>query len=400
MQSARQPFRPVDFKTRFPALDGIRAMAVTLVFALHFGGGGTNGGIALKVMNAIRIRGGIGVDIFFVLSGFLITGILFDTRHDSQYFKRFFARRSVRIFPIVYLLFAVLAVLTPILGYGWHWQQGLFLVYMGNFFANAHSDYYLLLSTKHPMAQASLGHLWSLCVEEQFYLVWPIVVWAIRDRVKLLWTSVALCVLTLVLRFVMVAVLPIQVANVWLYLSLPFRLDDLVMGAVLALWLRGPAADAVQRTMKWIFLAGLAGTLLSFHFSPDPASTWAMTGQMTLIGIGSMGLIGITLRPESWAFKIFNIRLLRVLGKYSYGFYVWHLVWARAWVVLLVYLTTRLHSTVIGGLIALTLTYMTTFLVAKACYDLYEVRFLKLKYKFEYDSERKTHHTAFAVDGN
>ena len=318
MPSARQPFSSINFKTRFPALDGIRAMAVTLVFALHFGGGGTNGGITLKAMNAIRNRGGIGVDIFFVLSGFLITGILFDTRNDSQYFKRFFARRSVRIFPIVYLLFAVLAVLTPIVGYRWHWQQGFFLIYVGNFFANAQSAYYLLLSTKHPLAQASLGHLWSLCVEEQFYLVWPIVVWAIRDRVKLLWTSVVLCILTLILRFVMVEVLPIQVANVWLYLSLPFRLDDLLMGAVLALLLRGPAADAVQRSMKWIFLAGLAGTLLSFHFSPDPASKWAMTGQMTLIGIGSIGLIGITLRPASWAFKIFNIRPLRMLGKYSY----------------------------------------------------------------------------------
>jgi peptidoglycan/LPS O-acetylase OafA/YrhL len=121
---------------------------------------------------------------------------------------------------------------------------------------------------------------------------------------------------------------------------------------------------------------------------------------MTLIGIGSMGLIGTTLRPASWAFKIFSLRPLKVLGKYSYGFYVWHIVWGRAWVGVLIYMTARFHSTAIGGLISLTLTFLTTFLVAKLCYDLYEVRFLKWKYKFEYDSELQTHQTAFAADGN
>ncbi len=400
MPPARQPFPAIDFKTRFPALDGIRALAVTMVFALHFGGGGTNGGPILKVINDVRNRGGAGVDIFFVLSGFLITGILFDTRHDSQFFKRFFARRSVRIFPIVYLLFAVLAILTPFVGYEWHWQHLTFLIYMGNFFANNHFDYYLLKSTAHPAAEGTLAHLWSLCVEEQFYLVWPIVVWLIRDRVKLLWTSVGLCVLALVLRIAAVMMWSPGTWQVWLPRSLPFRLDDLVMGAILALLLRGPAADAVQRSMKWVFLLGLAGTLLSFHFSPDPNSAWALTGQMTLIGIASVGLIGVTLRPASWAFKVFNLRPFRVLGKYSYGFYVWHIVWGRAWTQMLIFMVGLFHSVAIGGLASLTTTFVTTFVMAKLCYDLYEVRFLKWKYKFEYDSELATHKTAFAADGN
>lgn len=400
MPSVRQPFRAIDFKTRFPALDGIRALAVTMVFALHFGGGGTNGGTVLKVINAVRNRGGAGVDIFFVLSGFLITGILFDTTHDSQYFKRFFARRSLRIFPIVYLLFAVLFVLTPIIGYKWHWQQGFFLVYLGNFFANQHFELYLVRAPLHPAGEATLAHLWSLCVEEQFYLVWPIVVWLIRDRVKLLWTSIGLCIATLILRFVMVGIWPNEIAEVWIFRSLQFRLDDLVMGAVLALLLRGPAADQIQRSMKWVFLFGLAGTLLSFYLVPDPLAPWQMTGQLTLIGIGAMGLIGMTLRPESWAYKLFNLRPLRFLGKYSYGFYVWHIVWGRAWISVLVFMTAKLHSTALGGIVSLSLTFATTLLVAKLCYDLYEVKFLRWKYKFEYDSEIKAHKTAFAADGN
>ena len=400
MPSVREPFRAIEFKTRFPALDGIRALAVMLVFALHYGGGGTHGGTALKILNAIREHGGIGVDIFFVLSGFLITGILFDTRDDSQFFKRFFARRSLRIFPIVYLLFAILAILTPIVGYKWYWQQGLFLVYMGNLVANANFEYYLLRAPAHPAAAATLAHLWSLCVEEQFYLVWPIVVWLIRDRVKLLWTSVTLCVLTLIIRIAMVQWTPQEVWGVWLPRSLPFRLDSLLMGAVLALLLRGPAADAVQRSMKWLLLGGLAGTLLSFYLKADELSPWGMTGGMTLIGIASVGLIGVTLRPGSWAFRLFSLRPLRWIGKYSYGFYVWHIVWMQAWLEVLIYLTARFHSTALGGAVSLSLTLVTTFAMAKLSYDLYEVKFLKWKYKFEYDSELKEHRTAFAADGN
>jgi peptidoglycan/LPS O-acetylase OafA/YrhL len=79
-------FAPINFKDRFPALDGIRAMAVTMVFMDHFGGG-AHGGRVLNVINVIRERGWVGVDLFFVLSGFLITGILFDTRNDSHFFK-------------------------------------------------------------------------------------------------------------------------------------------------------------------------------------------------------------------------------------------------------------------------------------------------------------------------
>ena len=113
MERARRPFPPIDFTTRFPALDGLRALAVTMVFALHYGGG-LHGGRLLRLANAVRLRGWMGVDLFFVLSGFLITGVLYDTRSDSGYFRRFFARRALRIFPVFYLTFAVILLLTPV----------------------------------------------------------------------------------------------------------------------------------------------------------------------------------------------------------------------------------------------------------------------------------------------
>src|ERR1700729_866320 len=113
MSSQVRNFPPIDFKTRFPALDGIRALAVSMVFFAHYGGG-THGGFVLKLLNRVRQYGWGGVDLFFVLSGFLIPGILFDTRNDSHFFKRFFARRSLRIFPVFYLMCAILLLLTPV----------------------------------------------------------------------------------------------------------------------------------------------------------------------------------------------------------------------------------------------------------------------------------------------
>ena len=345
--SVRPQFHPIDFTMRFPALDGIRALAVTMVFLEHYGGGGTHGGPVLRVLNTLREHGAIGVDVFFVLSGFLITGILFDTRQDSKFFSRFFGRRTVRIFPIVYLLFAILVLLTPIFHYAWQWKQFTFLVYLGNMFGNADFSVYEVVA-RNPAANVELGHLWSLCVEEQFYLIWPVVVWLVRDRVKLIRIAAVVSVLTLVLRVVMLLVWSPEMAERWIVRTLPFRLDDLMFGALLALLLRGPAADTVQRGMKWLFLGGFAGYLLVASHSNEQGFATLSVG-MTAVGLAGMGLIGCTLRPGSVAYRLFDLRPLRVLGKYSYGFYVWHLLWRKAWIQLLIWVTARTHSVAIGG---------------------------------------------------
>ena len=399
MSTEPAPFSRIDYRTRFPALDGIRALAVTLVFAAHYGGGGTRGGIVLRAMNAFRKQGVIGVDIFFVLSGFLITGILFDTRNDSEFFKRFFARRSLRIFPVVYLLFAVLLLLTPIVHYEWKWRQLSFLVYLGNIFGNMDFSIYLVNSTAHPTADAALSHLWSLCVEEQFYLLFPLLVWWVRDRVKLLWISGGLCVLALMLRTAMVLIATPAICERWIPRTLPFRLDDLLMGAALALLLRGPAANRVQRSMKWILLAGLIPFLVLCKLSDGIYGAWGMTIGYTAVALAATGMIGCTLRTGSVLYRIFHLRPARILGKYSYGFYVWHLVWAQAWLAVLKFMIARLHSVTLAGLVTLPFMFAVSFLCARLSYDLFEVRFLKWKRNFEYDSELTSHTTAFVADG-
>jgi peptidoglycan/LPS O-acetylase OafA/YrhL len=394
----RPTFGPIDFKTRFTALDGIRALAVTIVFLGHYGGG-SHGGGALQAFNRIRLYGHIGVDVFFVLSGFLITGILFDTRFDSKFFSRFFGRRTVRIFPVVYLVFLVVLLLTPIFHFQWRWQHATFLLYLGNFFGNADFSIYELRAAN-PAWNAYFGHLWSLCVEEQFYFIWPAVVWFVKDRVKLVWLTAGVSVFTLLLRAGMCLVVTPHTAETWIVRTLPFRLDDLMFGALLALLLRGPAADKVQRSMKWLFWGGMIGFILVSRYSAPSIGFGTLTIGMTAIGLASMGLIGATLHPTSIAHRIFNVRAFRVLGKYSYGFYVWHLIWWKAWIQLLVVVMAKTHSVLLGGLVELPLAFATTFLVAKLSYDLFEVRFLRLKRRWEYDTELITHKTAFDADGN
>ena len=396
MPSASRHFAPIDFKTRFPALDGIRALAVTLVFADHFGGGSHGGGI-LRLINVARQRGWVGVDLFFVLSGFLITGILYDTRADSHYFKRFFARRSVRIFPVFYLAVALLLLLTPIFHYQWRWLQLTFLIYMGNFFGNASFDLYTITSATHPSATATIGHFWSLCVEEQFYLLWPIAVWFIRDRIRLIWTAAGISLLALVLRLAMLARFSLDLSETWIIRTLPFRMDALLIGAILALVLRGPAADRWQRSGKWTFLAATAAVLAIFYFSPSYESPWLLSIGLTFTALASAGLIASTLRPGSPAFQLFYFKPFRILGKYSYGFYIYHLLFRFAWIHLLTVAGSRLHSIALAGIVELTAAFVTTFLVSKLSYDLIEVKFLRLKRHFEYDSEVIDHKHAFTT---
>src|ERR1700729_2323110 len=116
MQSPSQ----VGFKTHFLALDGYRAIAVLLVFCGHYGGG-LHQGPKLRALYYFTAMGPAGVGLFFVLSGFLITGILYDTRFDPHFFRTFYARRGLRIFPIFYLVLFACLVLTPILRLPLQW---------------------------------------------------------------------------------------------------------------------------------------------------------------------------------------------------------------------------------------------------------------------------------------
>ena len=373
----------ISSKVTYPALDGLRALAVTLVFIEHFGGG-SHGGRLLEWFNRVRLAGSAGVSLFFVLSGFLITGILYDTLHGGHYFKNFYARRSLRIFPIFYLVVTVCLILTPALHYRLQWGHISFLLYLGNLFANWNWSLYELISPTHPTLSINLGHFWSLFVEEQFYLIWPVVIYLVRDRIKLIKISSVVILLVLLVRIGMVCSLPLNTAEQFAFRMLPTRADDLLVGGTMALLLRGPEAKRWLRRAWLFFLFGSSAFVLlgfsrgTFGFQ-DPFN---LTIGLTFIGLASVGLIGLCIQESTTIFRILSLHPLRVIGKYSYGFYVYHILFDKARLALFVWCMAFFHSMFFGGLLYASTCYLVTLVVSGLSYELYEKRFLAMKSRF------------------
>ena len=145
------------------------------------------------------------------------------------------------------------------------------------------------------------------------------------------------------------------------------------------------------------FLLATVPVLLIFRFSPELNSRWLLSVGLTCIALASAGLIGMTIRPGSPAFRLFYLKPLRTLGRYSYGFYIYHLLYGWAWIQFLVFISHAVHSMALGGVIALTTNFAVTFLLSKLSYDFYELRFLAWKRRFAYDSESETHKHAYSL---
>ncbi|MGA2216294.1 MAG: acyltransferase, partial [Bryobacteraceae bacterium] len=211
---------------RLLALDGIRGLAVLLVLQFHWAEGLTRMNPVESTSYFLLRAGWLGVDLFFVLSGFLITGILSDSKNGFHYFRNFYMRRVLRIFPAYYGFLIVAEFVVPGLlrlahhkpiwqtsGYGWYW------LYISNIGAAlGHQD------------AEGFGHFWSLAVEEQFYFFWPLLVYFLSRRAAKR-ASVACIFAALTLRTCMVLIGHSHPAAAVL---MPCRLDALAIGAWLA----------------------------------------------------------------------------------------------------------------------------------------------------------------------
>ncbi len=281
---------------RLARLDGIRALAVCLVFAAH---------------TFWRGRGWQGVHLFFVLSGFLITGVLRRAQKDEGYWRSFYIKRATRILPPLAIFFIV-----GIWLYSPPWKVVPAYVFFG---AN------IIAVTRYGFKNA-FDVLWSLSVEEHFYLLWPIAV-RFCSRAQLIRLSLAICVAEPLLRLAFTRVF--QEANP-IYMLTPFQIDGLAAGSLLALLCESEAMRA--RIARWcgrvfwmasaIYVA-LALASNSFVFS---SRSFLFNGAgYSLVVLSAVALLAsVYLHPRSLASRVLGSRVLVFLGAISYGFYLYH----------------------------------------------------------------------------
>jgi peptidoglycan/LPS O-acetylase OafA/YrhL len=285
-----------------------------------------------------------GVDLFFVLSGFLITGILFDACNDRRRFRNFYLRRTLRIFPLYYGVMVALVLTYPVLHWQWSWTWLAWPAYIGNFarFLHPYLDASPLqrladfqpIGTLHGLhVPLALGHFWSLCVEEQFYLIWPCVVFVVRSRTKLIWICALSLPICLGMRLWGQLYLPTWMLDDGvLNRATPFRFDALLIGGLMALLLRGPRADLMLRAASRALPIALLLTLACVVFipaghifrKPYPYPDWTFTFGLSALDVLGALLILSAIQPGSWLSRILSPYPLRWLGRISYGAYVLH----------------------------------------------------------------------------
>jgi peptidoglycan/LPS O-acetylase OafA/YrhL len=370
----------------FPALDGLRGIAFFLVFLQHY--------LSFP-------WGWTGVNIFFVLSGFLITGILYDTRDAPHRARSFYIRRGLRIFPLYYGLWIILLLITPLLHWRWSWAWLAWPLYLGNFLRFVLPGSVVFGSPAEIVADAQLpstiapplfmGHLWSLCVEEQFYLIWPWLVFWIRRRDLLLWICGIAVVVVPCLR-----ILARQTAAPWLlhqeilYRLLPFQLDALLLGGFVALLWRSSARHSMVRASRWIAagaaLVAIAYMARTIHPSDQNwcydyrYPVWRFTWALSFADVLAAAVIVCCLHPAGWLTRCLSFRPLRAIGRISYGAYIFHDLYHAEIRSLFTELGQHIPFLQRHAMLAIAISGMTvTLLLASLSYRYFETPFLNLK---------------------
>lgn len=357
----RRTYRGRELMPRhYPQLDVLRAIAVLLVMLIH-----NNGNVPSLHLGRFFHYGNSGVDLFFVLSGFLITSILLRTKNENRYFVNFYARRILRIWPLYLclLVFGLVIVplvqpqLRPSVAEQCHpWQSYLFFVQN-------------LLVPK----SGTFGPLeitWSLCVEEQFYLVWPFIVFLFQPK-TVAKIAVAAILLSTGLRFL--------AEHRWLVIDTYHitlcRLDGLAIGSLGSILLQFHDRKAMQRISAGLLLIGIFGFWAT---GPLYLAHWMFFTFVSLLFGGLMGLSICT----SWFPKP---RFLVFTGRISYGLYLLHAPafdvvrdrHVRSWIAVT-------HHALLDDLIVFICSMVLAFVLATVSWKVLESPMLSLKRYFEF----------------
>lgn len=308
--------------SHIPALDALRGIAVLLVLARHASAVDAPSGVLSAPLFAGMRAGWIGVDIFFALSGFLITGILIDTRGSPGYLRTFYARRTLRIFPLYFAVLGVLFLLgplTPLAG------DAEFRTLQGNqWWLWSYLTNVLIVVEGHAAVPLHMSHLWSLALEEQFYLFWPFVVLAVPVR----WLPraiLALSALAVALRAGLVAWTGWGLEAA--YILMPARLDALLIGGGLAWMVRSVEGRRwVRRLQRPV---GVAAGLVLLGLALWRGAGSRLDPYVQVFGYAALALAATAViasalpggKAGRWR-QVLASPWLQTFGKYSYAIYV------------------------------------------------------------------------------
>ena len=295
-----------------PQLDGVRAFAVALVVAVH---------VTYLLVPAWAGRwvpgGFLGVDVFFVLSGFLITTLLLEEHAatGTVSIRSFYARRALRLLPAVVVLLALHALAAVASGADLTLEAGTaaaVMLYVANW----------VIASGHTLA-AGLGHLWSLSVEEQFYLLWPALLLLVLHRRRSTRVLVTLALAGIVFAAAVRAWLWVDGAT-WdrIYVRTDARADQLLMGVLLALaFHRG---WRLPRRWRHVGTIGVLTLLVCAVAVPRDSGWLFVGGGFTVVGLAALAVLATVLDPGTALARAFSWRPAVHLGRASYSLYLWH----------------------------------------------------------------------------
>lgn len=381
------------------SLDGLRAVAI-LVVLLHQGG-------LQSTVDATRFLGGIlnlamdagwmGVQLFFVLSGYLITGILLKSKAHSltTSLKHFYIRRSLRIFPVYYASLILFFTISAALESEPAWLSNSFehkiwfFLYLNNWIT--------------PFVSPIMGHYWSLAVEEQFYILWPLLVLTVNRR-TLTVICLALIALAPAFRYLVTGLDP-QHAHLAAYVWTPARLDGLLIGALLALY-HTPKTPSAKMNLI-LFVTGAIGLAYIAVVIKTHYLFQSVTNDWTILNQTGCALLFVAIiyyctsntpasagnRVISLIQKGLSVGFLRSIGKHSYAMYIFHAPISNL-------LQAHTHPFVqrlcegltfsgvnLSMLVDYAVLTMLTYAAARISWIVIEMQFLKLKERWPMPAE-------------
>lgn len=357
------------------SLDGVRGLAILAVLIDHLARFLPSVGLFSWVAYVSQF-GWAGVDLFFALSGFLISGILVRTRGMKQYFRSFYARRALRILPI-YLgtLFVVSAAAIT-----FH-IPGLPDIRQFPYYALFLSNWLLAFGSATPPPNG-FEHFWSLAVEEQFYIIWSLSVALIAPR-RLIAVAITVACLAPLSR---VAWVLIHGPGPWPYYAMVARMDSLMIGGIAGI-LYASGASMPRRSVLNVSIGALAlfvaGVLIARPASAYSTFIETVGFSLLALGFGSWILYAALSEQQGVAQNVLQFPALRRIGRYSYGMYVYHLPLIGAATVVFAHFPARYAGTLLGAVAFIAVVYAAIYYVSLLSYELFEKRILRLKRYFE-----------------